>query len=146
MLIGTVQDGRRDGVLFEGDWLPLVGLAVAEAKAMLKDAWSIPYFADAYVNGCQVSVVHVLRSGDRLDFSQRFGVKAGDGKPIETVETVGRPQVRPMQGRLDVQPIVEEIAAAILARSRRCPALEQPATVAALTTSNRPGTPKRERQ
>jgi hypothetical protein len=64
----------------------------------------------------------------------------------KTVETVGRPQVRPMQGRLDVQPIVEEIAAAILARSRRCPALEQPATVAALTTSNRPGTPKRERQ
>lgn len=32
-----------------------------------------------------------------------------------TVETVGRRQVRPMQGRLDVRPIAEEIAAAILA-------------------------------
>ncbi len=33
----------------------------------------------------------------------------------KTVETVGRRQVRSMQGRLDVQPIAEEIAAVILA-------------------------------
>jgi len=33
----------------------------------------------------------------------------------KTVQTVGRRQVRPMQGRLDVKPIAEEIAAAVLA-------------------------------
>jgi hypothetical protein len=32
----------------------------------------------------------------------------------KTVETVGHRQVRPMQGRRDVQPVAEEIAAAIL--------------------------------
>ncbi len=32
----------------------------------------------------------------------------------KTVQTVSRRQVRPMQGRLDVQPIAEEIVAAIL--------------------------------
>jgi hypothetical protein len=32
----------------------------------------------------------------------------------KTVQTVGRRQVRPMQGRLDLQPVAEEIAAAIL--------------------------------
>lgn len=74
------EDG---GVLVEGDWLPLTGLPVVEAKAMLKDAWGIPYFADAIVNGRQVPVAHVLQPGDRLDFVQRFGVKDGDNKPIE---------------------------------------------------------------
>ena len=34
---------------------------------------------------------------------------------MPTFETVGRRQVRPMQSRLDVRPIAEEIAAAILA-------------------------------
>jgi hypothetical protein len=32
----------------------------------------------------------------------------------KTVQTVGRRQVRPMQGRLDAKPIAEEVAAAIL--------------------------------
>jgi hypothetical protein len=76
-----------DGVLFEGDWLPLVGVPVVEAKALLRDAWNISYFADAFVNGRQVPVAHVLCSGDRLEFVQRFGVKAGDDKPIE--EAIG---------------------------------------------------------
>jgi hypothetical protein len=67
----------NDGVLFEGDWLPLMGLPVLKAKAFLKDAGNISYFADAFVNGRQVPVAHVLRSGDVLEFVQPFGVKAG---------------------------------------------------------------------
>lgn len=74
---------ERAGVWFEGDWLPLAGRAVAEAKAMLKDSWDIPYFADAIVNGRQVPMSHVLRFGDGLVFRQRFGIKAGDDRPIE---------------------------------------------------------------
>ena len=74
---------QADGVLFEGDWLPLIGVPVAKAKAMLKDAWGISYFADAIVNGRQVTIAHRLRRGDHLEFFQRFGVKAGDDRPIE---------------------------------------------------------------
>ena len=74
---------EHDGVLVESDWLPLAGLPIVEAKAMLKDAWGIPYFADAIVNGRHVPVVHVLRRGDRMNFVQRFGIKAGNDKPIE---------------------------------------------------------------
>ena len=72
-----------DGVLFEGDWLPLAGMSVFVAKAMLKDAGNISYFADAIVNGRQVPVAHVLQPGDRLEFVQRFGYKASDDRPIE---------------------------------------------------------------
>lgn len=85
MMIETTSDSRRDGVLFDGHWLPLVGLHVAQVKALLKDAWGISYFADAFVNGQQVPVAHVLRCGDRLKFVQRFGFKGGDDKPIEKV-------------------------------------------------------------
>jgi hypothetical protein len=68
---------EHDGVLFEGDWLPLAGLSVFEAKSMLKDAWCISYFADAIVNGRQVPVAHPLRRGEWLEFVQGFGFKAG---------------------------------------------------------------------
>ena len=74
---------KHEGVLFERDWLPLVGLPVVQAKAMLKDAWGISYFADAFVNGRQVPVAHVLHRGDRLEFVQRFGFKAGDDLAAE---------------------------------------------------------------
>ena len=50
---------------------------------MLKDAGNISYVADAFVNGRQVPVAHVLRPGDRLEFIQRFGFKAGDDLPAE---------------------------------------------------------------
>lgn len=71
------------GVRFQGDWLPLAGRAVAEAKEMLKKAGAISYFADAIVNGRQVPVAHVLRPGDRLVFRQRFGIKAGNDQDIK---------------------------------------------------------------
>lgn len=74
---------RRYGVLFEGDRLPLAGLSVFEAKALLTDAWNVPYFADAIVNGHSVLLCHVLQHGDRLGFSQRFGVKAVDDLAAE---------------------------------------------------------------
>jgi hypothetical protein len=74
---------EHDGVLFEGDWLPLVGVPVAEAKAMLKDAGNISYFADAFVNGQQVPVAYFLQRGDRLEFVQHFGFKAGDDLDAE---------------------------------------------------------------
>ncbi len=70
-----------DGGLAEE--LPLAGLTVEAAKQQLQMCLNVPYFADAIVNGRQVPVVHLLRSGDRLEFVQRFGTKAGDGKPIE---------------------------------------------------------------
>jgi hypothetical protein len=73
----------HEGVLFEGDWLPLVGQAVAAAKAMLKDAANISYFADAFVNGRQVPMTYSLQRGDRLEFVQRFGFKAGDDLDAE---------------------------------------------------------------
>lgn len=99
---------EHDAVLFEGDWLPLVGLPVLKAKAMLKDAGNISYFADAFVNGCPVPVAHVLRSGDRLEFVQRFGFKAGDDKPIEQV--IG-------EALVVVYPELLEIAAKVKAMS-----------------------------
>lgn len=108
MMIETNQEARREGVLFEGDWLPQAGLSVVEAKAMLKDGWGIPYFADAIVNGRQVTVAHVLRRGDRLEFVQRFGVKAGDDKPIEQV--IGEAMVV-------VYPKLLEKAANVMARN-----------------------------
>ena len=83
MMMETAQETRCEGVLFESDWLPLVGMPVVEAKAMLKDAWGVPYFADAIVNGRQMPVAHVLLAGDRLRFFQRLGVKAGNDRPIE---------------------------------------------------------------
>lgn len=71
------QSDGPDGVLFEGDWLPLKGVAVAQAKGLLRDS-GISYFSDAIVNGGLVLVSYILRPGDRLGFSQRFGFKAGD--------------------------------------------------------------------
>ena len=81
------RSDRRDGVLFGGDWLPLVGVSVATAKALLRDAWGIPYFADTIVNGRPALVSQVvLRSGDRLVFSQRFGFKAGEQQSVEQAQ------------------------------------------------------------
>ena len=96
---------EHDGVHFEGDWLPLAGLPVIEAKAMLKDAWGIPYFADAIVNGRQVPVARVLRRGDRLEFFQRFGVKAGDDQPGE--RAVAESLVIAYPKLLDIEAIVK---------------------------------------
>jgi hypothetical protein len=81
----AARSSRRGGVLLERDWLPLVGLSIIETKAMLKDAFGISYFADAFVNGSQVPVAHLLRPGDRLEFVQRFGFKAGDDHAAEKV-------------------------------------------------------------
>jgi hypothetical protein len=83
MMTETVHEARHDSVLFEGDCLPLAGMSVVKAKALLKDAGNIPYFADAIVNGRRVPVAHVLQPGDRLAFVQRFGVKTGNDQPIE---------------------------------------------------------------
>lgn len=83
MMIETAQEVRHDSVMFEGGQLPLRGMSVFEAKAMLKDAWGITYFAEAIVNGRRVPVAHVLQPDDRLAFCQRFGVKAGNDQPIE---------------------------------------------------------------
>jgi hypothetical protein len=77
------RSGSACGVGFEGDWLPLAGATVAHAKTLLRDAGNIPYFADAWVNGRPVSVERVLRHGDRLGFSQRFGFKGADDRPAE---------------------------------------------------------------
>ena len=83
----TANDTSRNvsdcGVRFEGDWFPLSGNTVSQAKALLRDAGNIPYFADALVNGRPVGVGHVLRHGDRLGFSQRFGFKGGGDRPAE---------------------------------------------------------------
>lgn len=77
----TSYCGSGHGVRFEGDRLPLAGMAVADAKALLRDAGNIPYFADAVVNGRPVGAGHVLRHGDRLGFPQRFGFKGGGDRP-----------------------------------------------------------------
>lgn len=98
----------QNSVLFEGERLPLGGMSVFEAKTMLKDAWGIPYFADALVNGRQVQVAHVLQSGERLEFVQRFGVKAGNDKPIE--QAIGEAMVA-------VYPELLEKAATVRARN-----------------------------
>src|SRR5262245_7290134 len=83
MMMEAAQETRCDGVLFEGDWLPLVGVPVAETKPMLKDAGNISYFADAFVNGRQMPVAYVLQRADRLEFVQSFGFKAGDDLAAE---------------------------------------------------------------
>lgn len=108
MLIEAAQGVRHDDVLFEGDRLPLAGMSVAVAKAQLRDAWGIPYFADAIVNGRQVPVAHVLRPGDRLEFVQRFGIKAGNDQPIE--QAIGEAMVA-------VYPVLLETAATVRARN-----------------------------
>lgn len=91
---------EHDGVLFEGDRLPLAGLPVVQAKAMLTDAWGISYFADAFVNGRQVPVAHVLRRGDRLEFVQRFGFKAGDDHAAEKAMAEALLRAEPELARL----------------------------------------------
>jgi hypothetical protein len=91
---------EHDGVLFEGDRLPLVGLSVSEAKAMLKDAWGIPYFAAASVNGHRVPVARLLRRGDRLEFVQRSGFKAGDDHAAEKVMAEALLRAEPDLARL----------------------------------------------
>jgi hypothetical protein len=87
----SIPPANESGVLFEGDRLPLEGLAVAEAKALLADTWAIPYFSDAIVNGCPVSVNSVLLPVDSLAFRRRFGFKGGndqDGNKIEAESLV----------------------------------------------------------
>lgn len=79
----TSRSGTACGVRFEGDWLPLAGVAVTDAKTLLRDAGNIPYFADALVNGRPVGAGHVLRHGDRLGFSPRFGIKGSGDRPAE---------------------------------------------------------------
>lgn len=73
-------------VHFEGDNLPLVGVTVAVAKYMLRDAWNVSYFADAFVNGIRVEAGHVLRANDHLEFCQRFGFKGGTDLDREVVQ------------------------------------------------------------
>lgn len=77
------QVTRNEGVLFEGQWLPLAGLSVFQAKVLLQDTGNISYFADAILNGRSVPVAHLLGRADRLEFVQRFGVKAGDNRTIK---------------------------------------------------------------
>jgi hypothetical protein len=98
----------HDSVLFEGERLPLGGMSVFEAKAMLKDAWGITYFADAFVNGRQVPVARVLEPGDRLAFVQRFGIKASNDQSIE--QAIGKAMVA-------VYPDLLEMAVQVRARN-----------------------------
>lgn len=86
--IGKVEAelDQHEGVLFEGDWLPLAGQSVADAKAMLRDTWTIPYFSDAIVNGHTALVNQFLRPGEHLQFLQRYGIKSGDDRPAEDAE------------------------------------------------------------
>jgi hypothetical protein len=100
MMIETAQESRFDGVLFEGNWLPLVGLLVVEAKAFLRDAGNISYFADAFVDGRQVAVAHVLRPGDRLEFIQQFGFKASDDLAAEKAMAVALLKADPELARI----------------------------------------------
>lgn len=78
--------GHSFGVCFEDDDLPLTGLTVATVKELLSDAWRIPYFADAVVNGRPAPADHVLSAGDRLEFRRRTGVKGGHDRNDEEIE------------------------------------------------------------
>lgn len=60
----------------------------------------------------QASLPHRAARGDGHGFEPEWTIDLE--QRTKTVQTVGRRQVRPIQGRLDVQPIAEEIAAAIL--------------------------------
>src|SRR5262249_666128 len=42
----------------------------------LQDAFNIPYFAEAIVNGKAITLDHVLADGDRLEFAKAFGYKS----------------------------------------------------------------------
>lgn len=105
---------QHDGVLFEGDWLPLVGVPVFKAKAILKDVWGIPFLADAFVDGCRASVFHVLRQGDRLEFVQRFGFKASDDLASEAGMAEALLRSEP-----DLTRLVNEVAALPLPAEQR---------------------------
>lgn len=65
------------------------GMTVGTAKERLRDSHNIPYFADAIVNGEEVSVAYVLGDGDRFYFRKRFGIKAGDDRPFEERQAEG---------------------------------------------------------
>lgn len=63
-------------------------------------------------------VFRIERHGATVRGSSRAEVQEWTIDPkqrTKTVQVVSRRQVRPMQGRLDVQPIAEEVAAAIIA-------------------------------
>lgn len=101
----TSRSGKPCGVQFEGDWLPLAGVSVAAAKALLRDAWNIAYFAEATVNGRPTGVGYVLLPGDRLGFSKRYGYKAGADRPAEEIEADGLLAAYPELSRIS-----EEVA------------------------------------
>jgi hypothetical protein len=55
---------------------PLGGKSVRHVKKCLQQVFSIPYFAEAIVNGKAVALAHVLAGGDCLEFAKAFGYKA----------------------------------------------------------------------
>jgi hypothetical protein len=58
------------------DWFPIGGKTVGNVKKCLQDAFGIPYFAEAIVNGKAVALAHTLAGGDCLEFAKAFGHKA----------------------------------------------------------------------
>ncbi len=71
------------------DRVPFVGFNVLSVKQRLRETLTIPYFADAIVNGAIVPLEYVLRDGDQLQFQKRFGIKGGDDRPFEEREAEG---------------------------------------------------------
>lgn len=94
------------GVHFEGDSLPLVGVTVAVAKSMLRDAWNVSYFTDAFVNGIRVEAGHALRADDHLEFCQRFGFKGGTDLDREVAQAEALIRSEP-----ELSKIVDEVLA-----------------------------------
>lgn len=96
----------RTGIHFGGAVLPLIGMSVFKAKAMLRDDRRISFFSEAVVNGRPVVAGRILRAGDRLDFSQRFGFKGGEDRTHEEAEAKALLNTYP-----DLEKLVAEVAA-----------------------------------
>jgi len=69
--------------------LPVVGRKVATVKKALAALFSIPYFAEAFVNGKGTTADYALKDGDHLEFSRVFGSKGSELRPPQSAEAEG---------------------------------------------------------
>lgn len=60
----------------------LVGASIFAIRVALADAFNLPQYALACVNGERVSSMHLVRDGDRVDFVVPWGRKGADEPPL----------------------------------------------------------------
>jgi len=84
----TVIHGANDGIF------TVAGSIVTEVQKSLADAFNIPPYAIAFVNGEEVKSTFTLSAGDRLEFVYRTGIK-GLGELLTPEDLMSRWRISP---------------------------------------------------